>query len=85
MKHIEKDPALERRFRQVKVPEPTVDETREILHGLRERYETHKSNTPMKHLMQLLSSRISTSGLLFKKGAMVLANVVQCSIRERNF
>ncbi|KAF8669843.1 hypothetical protein HU200_051017 [Digitaria exilis] len=54
-------PALARGELQVKVPEPTVDETREILHGLRERYETHKSNTPMKHLMQLLSSRISTS------------------------
>ena len=41
MKHIEKDSALERRFRQVKVPEPTVDEAIEILKGLRERYETH--------------------------------------------
>ncbi|CAO2176614.1 unnamed protein product [Urochloa humidicola] len=41
VKHIEKDPALERRFRRVKVPEPTVDETREILEGLRELYETH--------------------------------------------
>ncbi|WVZ95235.1 hypothetical protein U9M48_041026 [Paspalum notatum var. saurae] len=40
-KHIEKDPALERRFRQVKVPEPAVGETIEILKGLRERYETH--------------------------------------------
>ncbi|KAJ1267116.1 hypothetical protein BS78_07G031800 [Paspalum vaginatum] len=41
MKHIEKDPALERRFRQVKVPESAVGETIEILKGLRERYETH--------------------------------------------
>ncbi|KAK2974198.1 hypothetical protein RJ640_021489 [Escallonia rubra] len=40
-KHIEKDPALERRFQPVKVPEPTVDETIEILKGLRERYEIH--------------------------------------------
>ncbi|KXZ48535.1 hypothetical protein GPECTOR_27g706 [Gonium pectorale] len=40
-KHIEKDPALERRFQPVTVPEPTVDETFEILQGLRERYETH--------------------------------------------
>ncbi|XP_010550758.1 PREDICTED: chaperone protein ClpC1, chloroplastic [Tarenaya hassleriana] len=40
-KHIEKDPALERRFQPVKVPEPTVDETIQILHGLRERYEIH--------------------------------------------
>ncbi|ONM17895.1 Double Clp-N motif-containing P-loop nucleoside triphosphate hydrolase superfamily protein [Zea mays] len=40
-KHIEKDPALERRFQPVKVPEPTVDETIQILRGLRERYELH--------------------------------------------
>ncbi|KAI9114402.1 hypothetical protein K1719_014630 [Acacia pycnantha] len=40
-KHIERDPALERRFQPVKVPEPTVDETIEILKGLRERYEIH--------------------------------------------
>jgi ATP-dependent Clp protease ATP-binding subunit ClpC len=40
-KHIEKDPALERRFQPVKVPEPSVDETIEILRGLRERYEIH--------------------------------------------
>eukprot|EP00894_Picocystis_sp_ML_P000184 jgi/Pico_ML_1/50701/g1862.t1 len=40
-KHIEKDPALERRFQPVTVPEPTVDETIQILGGLRERYEMH--------------------------------------------
>ncbi|XP_028787892.1 chaperone protein ClpC, chloroplastic-like [Neltuma alba] len=40
-KHIEKDPALERRFQPVKVPEPTVDETTQILKGLRERFEIH--------------------------------------------
>ncbi len=40
-KHIEKDPALERRFQPVTVPEPTVDETIQILRGLRERYEMH--------------------------------------------
>ncbi|PRQ37756.1 putative ClpA/B family, UVR domain, P-loop containing nucleoside triphosphate hydrolase [Rosa chinensis] len=40
-KHIEKDPALERRFQPVKVPEPTVDETIQVLRGLRERYEIH--------------------------------------------
>merc|ERR1719235_1022307 len=40
-KHIEKDPALERRFQPVKVPEPTVEETVQILAGLRERYEAH--------------------------------------------
>ncbi|GFZ08030.1 CLPC homologue 1 [Actinidia rufa] len=40
-KHIEKDPALERRFQPVTVPEPTVDESIQILKGLRERYEIH--------------------------------------------
>ncbi len=40
-KHLEKDAALERRFQPVKVEEPTVEHTIEILKGLRERYETH--------------------------------------------
>jgi ATP-dependent Clp protease ATP-binding subunit ClpB len=40
-KHIEKDPALERRFQPVMVDEPTVEDTISILRGLRERYEIH--------------------------------------------
>ncbi len=40
-KHIERDAALERRFQPVMVGEPSVDETIEILFGLRERYEQH--------------------------------------------
>ncbi|HZE41742.1 MAG TPA: ATP-dependent Clp protease ATP-binding subunit [Stackebrandtia sp.] len=40
-KHVEKDPALERRFQPVLVPEPSVDETVEILRGLRDHYEAH--------------------------------------------
>ena len=40
-KHIEKDPALERRFQQVYVGEPTVEQTIAILRGLKERYEVH--------------------------------------------
>jgi len=40
-KYIEKDPALERRFQQVLVDEPTVEDTISILRGLRERYEIH--------------------------------------------
>lgn len=43
-KYIEKDAALERRFQPVKVGEPTVEETIEILNGLRDRYEAfHKA------------------------------------------
>ena len=40
-KHLEKDAALERRFQPIKVEEPSVAETIEILKGLRERYEAH--------------------------------------------
>jgi ATP-dependent Clp protease ATP-binding subunit ClpB len=40
-KHIEKDPALERRFQPVMVNEPTVEATIAILRGLKERYEVH--------------------------------------------
>ncbi|MBV9698689.1 MAG: ATP-dependent Clp protease ATP-binding subunit, partial [Candidatus Eremiobacteraeota bacterium] len=40
-KYIESDAALERRFQPVMVAEPSIDETVEILHGLRERYATH--------------------------------------------
>ncbi|GAW91145.1 ATP-dependent Clp protease ATP-binding subunit [Calderihabitans maritimus] len=40
-KHIEKDPALERRFQPIMVGEPTREEAIEILKGLRDRYEAH--------------------------------------------
>jgi ATP-dependent Clp protease ATP-binding subunit ClpC len=40
-KYLERDAALERRFQQIKVAEPTVEDTVEILKGLRERYESH--------------------------------------------
>ncbi|BFM38377.1 ATP-dependent chaperone ClpB [Synechocystis sp. LKSZ1] len=40
-KHIEKDPALERRFQQVYVKQPSVEDTISILRGLKEKYEVH--------------------------------------------
>ncbi len=40
-KYIERDPALERRFQPIVVQEPSVEETLEILHGIKERYEEH--------------------------------------------
>jgi ATP-dependent Clp protease ATP-binding subunit ClpC len=40
-KHLEKDAALERRFQPVKVEEPSIEHTIEILKGLRDRYEAH--------------------------------------------
>ena len=40
-KHIEKDAALERRFQPVMVAEPTIEETLDVLRGIKERYEEH--------------------------------------------
>jgi len=40
-KHVERDPALERRFQPIMVNEPTVEETIAILKGLRDKYEAH--------------------------------------------
>ncbi len=40
-KYLERDAALERRFQQIRVDEPSVDETVQILRGLRDRYEAH--------------------------------------------
>ena len=50
-KHIQKDAALERRFQPVPVPEPSVDETIQILFGLRHRYEKH-------HKVKILDSAL---------------------------
>jgi ATP-dependent Clp protease ATP-binding subunit ClpB len=40
-RHVEKDPAFERRFQPCFVSEPTVEDTISILRGLRDRYEAH--------------------------------------------
>jgi ATP-dependent Clp protease ATP-binding subunit ClpB len=59
-KHIEKDPALERRFQQVLVAEPTVEDTISILRGLKERYQTHHGVTITDNALvaaAMLSSR----------------------------
>lgn len=56
-KHIERDAALERRFQPIHVKEPTVDETIEILKGLRERYEAH-------HHVKILDEAIYASARL---------------------
>jgi ATP-dependent Clp protease ATP-binding subunit ClpC len=40
-KYLERDSALERRFQQIKVDEPSIDDTVQILRGLRDRYEAH--------------------------------------------
>ena len=40
-KHVERDPALERRFQPIQVAEPTIEETMQILMGVKNRYEEH--------------------------------------------
>ena len=55
--HIEKDPALERRFQQVFVDQPTVEDTVSILRGLKERYEVH-------HGVRIADSALVAAALL---------------------
>jgi len=59
-KHIEKDSALERRFQPVIVPEATVEETVEVLRGLRPRYEEH-------HKVKITDEAIATAAKLAKR------------------
>ncbi len=56
-KHIERDAALERRFQPVMVGEPSVEETVEILFGLRERYEQH-------HKLKILDEALDAAAKL---------------------
>lgn len=58
--HIEKDSALERRFQQVIVSEPTVSETIAILRGIREKYEVH-------HGVRILDSSLVQAATLAKR------------------
>ena len=55
--HIEKDPALERRFQQVMVDQPSVEDTISILRGLKERYEVH-------HGVRIADSALVAAALL---------------------
>src|SRR5881296_2982658 len=56
-KYLERDAALERRFQQVRVDEPSVDETVQILRGLRDRYEAH-------HRVKITDEALSASATL---------------------
>src|SRR6187551_652587 len=59
-KYLERDAALERRFQQIRVDEPSVDDTVEILRGLRDRYEAHhrcKISDDALHAAALLADR----------------------------
>jgi ATP-dependent Clp protease ATP-binding subunit ClpB len=59
-KHIEKDPALERRFQPVFVGEPSVEDTIAILRGLKERYQVH-------HKVQILDSALVAAATLSER------------------
>jgi ATP-dependent Clp protease ATP-binding subunit ClpB len=56
-KHVEKDPALERRFQPILVGQPTVEDTIAILRGLKQRYETH-------HGVRITDSAIVSAAVL---------------------
>ncbi|MEW6080825.1 MAG: ATP-dependent Clp protease ATP-binding subunit [Bacillota bacterium] len=56
-KHVEKDAALERRFQPIMVEEPSVEETTEILKGLRDRYEAH-------HRVEITDAALETAARL---------------------
>jgi ATP-dependent Clp protease ATP-binding subunit ClpB len=56
-KHVEKDPALERRFQPVLVREPSVEDTISILRGLKERYEVH-------HGVKIMDSALVSAAIL---------------------
>ncbi|MFC5049669.1 ATP-dependent Clp protease ATP-binding subunit [Rubritalea spongiae] len=74
-KFIEKDSALERRFQQVKVDEPSIDDAIQILKGLRSKYETHHkakySDEALESAVKL-SSRYLTGRFLPDKAIDVL-------------
>ena len=74
-KYIEKDSALERRFQPVTVTEPTVEETAEVLSGIREYYENYhrvKINDVILRLCAVLSERYITSRFLPDKAIDLL-------------
>ncbi|MCR5717760.1 MAG: ATP-dependent Clp protease ATP-binding subunit [Oscillospiraceae bacterium] len=74
-KYIEKDSALERRFQPVTVVEPTVEETAEVLKGIREYYESYhrvKINDTILRLCAVLSERYITSRFLPDKAIDLL-------------
>jgi ATP-dependent Clp protease ATP-binding subunit ClpC len=56
-KHVERDPALERRFQPILVEEPTVEQTLEILKGVRQRYEEH-------HKLKISDEALSSAATL---------------------
>ncbi|KAF6134899.1 hypothetical protein GIB67_002300, partial [Kingdonia uniflora] len=77
--HIEKDPALERRFQPVKVPEPTVEKTIQILQGLRAKYETHHK-VHYEHEAFVSSANLSHRYIMGTGLDDVLLTITHCGI-----
>jgi ATP-dependent Clp protease ATP-binding subunit ClpC len=86
-KYIEKDAALERRFQPIQVDEPTLEETVQILEGLRDRYEAHHRVTITDdaiHAAANLSNRYITDRFLPDK-AIDLIDEAGSKVRLRSY
>ncbi|PWU67496.1 ATP-dependent protease ATP-binding subunit ClpC [Gracilibacillus dipsosauri] len=86
-KYIEKDAALERRFQPIQVDEPTVEESIQILEGLRDRYEAHHRVTITDEAMEAaakLSDRYITDRFLPDK-AIDLIDEAASKVRLRSY
>ncbi|GAA0434131.1 ATP-dependent protease ATP-binding subunit ClpC [Lentibacillus halophilus] len=86
-KYIEKDAALERRFQPIQVDEPTLDETVQILQGLRDRYEAHHRVTIPDETIETavsLSDRYITERFLPDK-AIDLIDEAGSKVRLRSY
>ncbi|GAB3069391.1 ATP-dependent protease ATP-binding subunit ClpC [Virgibacillus ainsalahensis] len=86
-KYIEKDAALERRFQPIQVDEPTLDETVQILAGLRDRYEAHHRVTITDDAIEAaahLSNRYITDRFLPDK-AIDLIDEAGSKVRLRSY
>lgn len=84
-KHIEKDSALERRFQPVTVNEPTIDETIELLEGIKEYYENHhkvKVSSELTRMCAVLSERYINDRFLPDKAIDLLDESCACASLE---
>ena len=85
-KYVERDPALERRFQPVQVPEPSVEETIEILRGIKSKYEEHHRVAIEDEALQAagtLASRFIADRFLPDK-AIDLMDEASSRVRIRN-
>lgn len=81
-KHIEKDSALERRFQPVTITEPTIDETVELLEGIKEYYENHhkvKISSELTRMCAVLSERYINDRFLPDKAIDLLDESCACA------